>query len=233
MKWLLTYPEDRPAVGFYTGWVEQGGVQWEIIRPGMPVPEDPGPCDALLLTGGGDIAPASYGDRVVHPKTYDVDPRRDEQEAALCRAFLQRGRPVFGICRGIQVVNVLFGGRLIQDVPEYLGADPEADQHRRKGSYDSRHSVRFDVATDLGRTLAGVAEVNSAHHQAVHPEAVGDGLRVAARSRAGVIEALESQGHGAPVSTVQWHPERLSADDPASAGLRTYWIALAERASHE
>jgi len=170
--------------------------------------------DGLLLAGGADIDPATYG-REPHPETIDMVPERDRFEIALVRGAIERDLPVLGICRGMQLINVALGGTLTQHLPEHLGHE----QHRRViGSFDgSDHEVEI-----LGDTLAmrviGSARhaTKSHHHQGV--ELLGDGLRVSATSALDeLIEAVELPGQSF-VLGVQWHPE-ADASSPVIAGL--------------
>jgi putative glutamine amidotransferase len=159
--------------------------------------------DGLLLAGGADIDPASYG-QPAHPETQDTVPERDAFEIALTRAAIERDLPVLGICRGMQLINVALGGTLTQDLPEHLGHQ----EHRRVlGSFDgSDHEVDVVEGT-LAMRVIGAAQhgTKSHHHQGV--DRLGDGLSVSATSPFdGVVEAVELPQH-AFVLGVQWHPE--------------------------
>ncbi len=190
--------------------VAAGGKPYVLdLTSSSPVPLLDG-VDALLLTGGGDIDPALFGeDR--HPTFQDAEPGRDAAEIALVLSALATGRPVLAICRGVQVLNVALGGSLIQDIPSQL---PMALNHRvptpRNGS---AHQVHVSAGTRLA-TLLGVAgtgghvAVNSRHHQA--PNRIGDGLVVSAVAEDAVVEALELTDHPFCVG-VQWHPENFVA----------------------
>lgn len=149
--------------------------------------------DALLLPGGGDLEPWRYGQE--NTASRDLEPERDEAELRLLQDFTAAGKPVLGVCRGLQVINVFFGGTLVQDVPG----------HGRLEGADRLHAVRTDGAWALwGEGLT----VNSAHHQAA--DRLGGGLRAVQWAEDGVVEAL---CHARlPVWAVQWHPERL--EDP-------------------
>ena len=151
--------------------------------------------DGLLLTGGGDVDPAFYGETVCDPSV-TVDRARDKFELAVCRAFLAVNKPVFGICRGIQLLNVALGGTLVQHIGNHRQTEP--------GAYAS-HSVTVLPGTRLA-TLIGPGEhrVNSFHHQATAQPAPG--LVVSARAPDGTIEALEASD-GRFLIGVQWHPE--------------------------
>lgn len=156
----------------------------------LPVAELLAPVDALLLAGGGDLDPATYGERP-HPSTADVDRLRDEIEIALAREAIERGVPLLGLCRGMQVLNVALSGRLHQDIAGHALPPP------------GTHPVRT-AAGSLARHLLGEqVDVSSLHHQAV--SGLGDGVQATARAGDGVVEALELPGR--PVLGVQWHPE--------------------------
>ena len=220
MKWLLTYPEDGPSVAFYERWVRAAGAEPVLVDRAYTHPGSLDGLAALLLAGGGDVDPARYG-AVAHPLTGGLSSARDDLELALIREFLARGRPVFGICRGAQILNVALGGGLVQHVPEVV--EPGRERHRAEQGYDARHAIRPDGSTALGRALQDVEESNSAHHQAVDPARLGRGVRIAVRSGTGLVEAIEAPG----CSAVQWHPERLPLEHPASARLRAYWATRA------
>jgi putative glutamine amidotransferase len=163
-------------------------------------------CDALLLTGGGDVHPKFYSREEDAALAREVKIGRDLFEFDIIREAMERGMPVLGICRGAQVFNVAMGGSLIPDI-EAAGYT----SHRWGEEPGRLHGVKVMNGSIL-KEIVGAAEgtVNSSHHQAV--DAVGRGLRVAARSDDGIIEALEWEfPAGKPfVLLVQWHPERMS-----------------------
>lgn len=165
------------------------------------------PLSGLLLGGGGDVAPFYYG-REPGPGLGEVDPQRDGWELALVRAALSRGLPFFGICRGLQLLNVARGGSLHQDLkgPGYLQHDQRAPRR------DPSHSIEVLPRTRLAAIIGeGRLAVNSFHHQA--PAGIAPGLQKAALSPDGVVEALEDPRRPF-VMGVQWHPESL--EHPAS-----------------
>ncbi|MDL2273864.1 type 1 glutamine amidotransferase [Oscillospiraceae bacterium OttesenSCG-928-G22] len=174
--------------------------------------------DGLLLAGGGDPAPCLYGEEVLND-TVSVDEVRDAREFALLAAFCNVKKPVFGICRGLQVINVHFGGTLHQDLPAE--------------GFRSHAETTHDLVPDGPGTipgLAGVLRVNSYHHQAV--KQLGDGLLSAARSDDGLVEAAIHES--LPVFGVQWHPELAAGGRPHPLSdmqpLFDYVSALARRA---
>lgn len=158
----------------------------------QPESDDPAHCDALLLPGGADLHPRRYGEHICGAE--GIDEARDARELALFRLFCARGRPVLGVCRGLQVINVALGGTLRQHI----------EGHSRLGSADRLHAVC--AADDWLHALYGESfVVNSAHHQAA--DRLGAGLRVAALAEDGTVEALRHEA--LPIFAVQWHPERL------------------------
>ena len=160
--------------------------------------------DGLLLTGGIDVDPALFGEE---PRLGlgEVSPIRDRMEIGLLSRVLARGRPVFGICRGIQVMNAALGGTLYQDLPREWGG---ALQHAQKAPRDhTAHAVAVAAGSRL-REIAGMERlpVNTFHHQAIR--ALAPGFVATAHSPDGLVEAVELPG--APFCLgVQWHPENL------------------------
>lgn len=163
-------------------------------------------CRALLLPGGGDLEPWRYGQRNTGSK--DLEPERDEAEFRLLEQFTAAGKPVLGICRGVQTINVWFGGTLKQDLPG----------HRAIGGADSFHRVHTEPSF-LSDICGTDCVVNSAHHQAA--DRLGRGLRAIQWSEDGVTEGLFCPE--TPVWGVQWHPERL----PGASGARLFRAFLA------
>lgn len=159
-------------------------------------------CDALVLTGGVDVDPGLYGEQP-WSEVDSVNRERDEFELALLRDALTRDLPVLAICRGHQLLNVGFGGSLLQHIAG--GAHEDNDD-------DTRSSAQHKAILHPKGKLRAIYDadcilVNSRHHQAVTPERVGEGLLVTATTEDGLVEGLESASHSWVVS-VQWHPER-------------------------
>lgn len=160
--------------------------------------------DALVLSGGPNPAPRFYGEEplwCIGP-TYE---KRDIFEIALIKACLKADKPILGICRGHQILNVALGGKLWQDMQ---AQNPKATiQHMQKAPGNSAtHYIEIDPASRLHDVLGDGLYVNSRHREAI--KKLADGLRVTARSRDGIIEATESVKNDL-ITTVQWHPENM------------------------
>lgn len=160
--------------------------------------------DGLLLSGGGDMDPAYFGEQP-HPKLGAISPERDVTELALCRAVLRRKMPLLGICRGHQVLAVAAGGTLWQDIPAQV---PGAIKHRQEAPrwYPS-HTVKAAEGTRLARLFGTEFRVNSYHHQAVKD--LPPGWVGSAAAADGLNEAMELPEHPFALS-VQWHPENFT-----------------------
>ena len=154
-----------------------------------------GALDGLVLQGGADISPLAYGEQPLKPE-WAGDALRDGYEIELVRAFTAAQKPVLGICRGAQLINVALGGTLHQDIPAHRS--DEYDQHA--------HEVRLEPGSGLARLYGetGPRRVVSIHHQAI--KRLAPGLVVEARAEDGVIEAVRGTG-ASYVCAVQWHPE--------------------------
>jgi putative glutamine amidotransferase len=179
--------------------------------------------DGLLLTGGGDVDPALYGEPP-HPTVADVAPARDTVETAALRIALDRRLPVLAICRGIQVLNVGLGGSLYQD----LATDPGTElQHSQSEPRDQpTHKVKLTPGSRLADTLgADELEVNSMHHQAI--KALGAGLAAVGWAPDQTIEAVELVDREPLVLGVQWHPEELVGHSEPARRLFAALVAAA------
>ncbi len=228
---------DRPVIGIsanaerarWAGWQERAtlvphayvdrvaaaGCVPVVLPPVAGAERVVGRLDGLLLSGGGDLDPALYAARP-HPRTARVNAQRDATELALLRAAFDAGLPVLAICRGLQLLNVLRGGTLLQHLPETVGHDGHAPAPAEYGQRAVRVIPGSRVA-EIARRDA--LNVRCHHHQAI--ERLGAGLTVTARCDDGVIEAVELGGYPFAVG-VQWHPE--------VSGDHSLFLALAEAA---
>ncbi len=166
--------------------------------------------DGLVLQGGADVSPFSYGETPLD-KAWEGDRLRDVYEIELLHEFVEAGKPVLGVCRGAQIINVAFGGSLYQDLASQL---PEAQAHVTD-AYDKHvHSLSFEPGSGLAALYRDIAEarVNSIHHQSV--KGLGRDLAVEAWSEPDrVVEAIRMAGPNY-VFGIQWHPEFHAATDP-------------------
>jgi len=160
--------------------------------------------DGMIFSGGVDIDPHHYNEEP-HPSLGQITPERDELEITLCRILYEMRKPIFGICRGIQLINVALGGTLYQDIKTQL---PKVLKHYQEAP---AHSPTHEVLIEKDSLLFSIVKreslrVNSFHHQAVKDVAAA--LRIVARAQDGVVEAVESNNDRF-VLAVQWHPERM------------------------
>lgn len=167
--------------------------------------------DALVLQGGNDVSPQCYGETPLDP-AWAGDPVRDRYEIELIGAFIRAGKPVFGICRGLQVLNVAFGGTLYQDIQTQR---PDALPHVNRAHYERNlHPVEIVPGSRLAALYPGLgaATINSIHHQGI--KELAKGFSVEARCPDdGMIEAVRREGPSF-VAAVQWHPEFHLPGDP-------------------
>ncbi|SRR5690625_1325580 len=172
--------------------------------------------DGLLLTGGGDIDPTLFGEEP-HRKLGEITPERDFFELALIKEMLALNKPILGICRGSQILNIAAGGDMYQDI--YAQYDHELLQHDQNAPYTHASHFIHVVENSILHTITQKTsfKVNSYHHQAVRK--MGENFIVSATSSDGVIEAIESTNHKFVVG-VQWHPELLmEANDQPSIDI--------------
>lgn len=188
-------------------------------------------CAGLVLTGGPDVDPVRYGRPELADRCGPIDARRDALEFALVQAATDMRLPVFGICRGAQLLNVAYGGTLHADLPTDLGTTVDHAQH---DGVDATHHVDVEGGS-LVKRICRVIEgtVNSAHHQGV--DVLASLFAPAAIADDGVIEAFDwgdaTLGGKPFLLAVQWHPERMAFDNPLSGPLAHHF--LAEAAAYE
>ncbi len=194
-------------------YLEQSLVRWVMAEGALvymipsPAPDSPvtmadlvSPLDGLVLQGGSDVSPKSYGEQALTPE-WEGDYIRDQYEIALISEFRAQDKPVLGICRGAQLINVAFGGTLYQDIKTQV---PGALEHRNWDIYDQNfHGLKMESGK--------VTRVNSVHHQAIKD--LGKGLRAEAWSQPdGLVEAIRVE-KGPYCFAVQWHPEFQDSKD--------------------
>lgn len=177
--------------------------------------------DGFVFAGGSDIAPAFYGEEDRGTISPDLD--RDSFELALCREALEKNRPLLGICRGCQLLNVALGGSLIQDLPD---VKDDWGLHRRPDIVRGYvHDVKITVPTLFPNNRGETMKANSMHHQAVGR--LAKQAEAAARTEDGIIEAIWAPAYKYAVG-VQWHPECLAEDDGVQADIFRAVVAKAE-----
>lgn len=218
----LTKAMEPPLIGITAGndprTPGQYVIRWDYVRSieqagGIPVILAPSGAalhsrlttrlDGLLLTGGVDIEPSAYGEPF-HPSVTRTSPERDEFEFKLSKTALEQKVPILAICRGLQVLNVVMGGSLVQDIPTVVGSQISHDDSKRQ-----RHELAHQVALKTGTRLYEILKVekmwvNSFHHQSA--KKLGNGLMPVAWADDEVIEAVELPDSHFVIG-VQWHPE--------------------------
>jgi putative glutamine amidotransferase len=211
MKIVLAIDPEQPHTGYRDALLAAGTLPGElaIVQPGDALPEE---FDGLLLSGGSDVDPARYGEAPVNGSVH-VDTRRDELDFELLLRAARLEAPVFGICRGLQVVNVALGGTLWQDLPAQRprGVEhsfPSREHDRAHPAHEILVSPSAPDTLPLAAALAatGGAFVNSRHHQAVKD--LAPGLVALAASPDDLVEAFAREA-GPFLAAVQWHPENL------------------------
>jgi putative glutamine amidotransferase len=220
----VTAAEDARPVSYLRRIRERGG-RPVLIRPYRNPHTSFEGLDGLLLTGGADVWPGHYGQEYDKTKGLHCDYPLDRLEMDLAVRALAADIPVLGVCRGFQLLNVVFRGTLIMDLPPALG------KHRgRSDDHGVRHVVDMLPGTLLAREtgVSGAVKVNSIHHQGLTDMDLAKGLRASAYDRHGLVEALESPGHRW-VLGVQWHPERIWEVPPQVTGIFDAFINAARR----
>lgn len=185
--------------------------------------------DGVLFAGGEDVDPGYYGESKKHASV-QVDRRRDEFELDLLERALERRLPIFGICRGTQMINVKFGGTLYQDLESDAAPQFKHKQDGRRS--DTTHQVTLtDPDSRLAGVFRGSCRVNSLHHQAI--KRLGRGLKVTAHSEDGLVEALETAGDYPFLMAVQWHPEELVDQHQEQRALFEQFVKKCREASEK
>ena len=184
--------------------------------------------DGVFLPGGADIDPASYG-TAPHPLCDKTDRERDRVELALANWAMKDGKPVLGVCRGMQLINLAAGGTLYQDLAQQMKGSIKHDYFPFSGQHFTRDYLAHEVTVNGGTRLAkifgdGRVPVNSMHHQGVRD--LGKGLVVSATAPDGLVEGLEGE-NGRYVVGVQWHPEALTERQAAARQLFAEFVETA------
>jgi putative glutamine amidotransferase len=206
----------QPRVGIYANYLhvlQRVGVTPSLVSPAHDAESVKALVRAgrgLVLSGGEDVNPEWYGEEPT-PQLGEVNPARDAMEWRALEVALSLDMPVFGICRGMQLLNVFLGGTLYQDLATQR---PDLLKHQQETPWGHHHHrVQCQEGSRLQRILGDCMplEINSYHHQAVKD--LAPGVRCVAQAEDGLIEAIESENHRW-VLGVQWHPERHEADAP-------------------
>ncbi|MFD2305729.1 gamma-glutamyl-gamma-aminobutyrate hydrolase family protein [Enterococcus termitis] len=176
--------------------------------------------DKLLLAGGQDISPDLYGE-APHPKLQETNRNRDEFELALIKEAIKQNKPIFAVCRGMQLINVALGGTLYQDLSLYSNWEIKHTQEPTLPQF-ATHEVNVQQDSLLYPLLGEQAQVNSYHHQAVHK--LAESLKISAVSSDGLIEGIESIDPEQRILGVQWHPELRFDVEPKEFGLFDYFV---------
>ncbi|MEE9164750.1 MAG: gamma-glutamyl-gamma-aminobutyrate hydrolase family protein, partial [Nitrospinota bacterium] len=200
--------EDRPLYFVKSNYVsatkEAGGIPLIIppLKDKNDLTKTLNLIDGLLIPGGDDIDP-KYFKEEPHPSVVLIDPEIIQFQMDFCRKALNKGIPVFGICAGLQIINIACGGNIYQDIPSQY-SNPIKHKKDEDEKEDPTHNVKIERSTKLYNILQkGEISVNSTHHQALKD--VAEGFMVTARSEDGTIEAIENRKHRFIIG-VQWHP---------------------------
>ena len=213
----------------YVDCLQRRGARVRVVSPqeAMP-PDDPmSGATALLLTGGADVDPELYGEAIDPKAGVRTNRRRDDMEMALLRHALRENLPVLGVCRGMQLMNVAFGGKLIQDLPNHR------EQHGDGPGHSAFHEVYVSLGTKLAAVLGtgGFFKLNSRHHQGLKEPQKSVALLASAYSLGdGLIEAVESPAHDWVIG-VQCHPENEEEMPKAFSRLFQAFVERAEMAA--
>jgi putative glutamine amidotransferase len=220
---LVTASRGQDPVEYFDA-LREAGAEPVRIEPGGDALRALNDAHGLLVTGGVDVDPASYG-APPSPLVTGVEPERDRLETELLRAARERGMPTLCICRGLQIANVAFGGTLIPDIPAALGnratvrhEQRDANNRTERGLI-AEHVVRIEPGSRLAAIVGTTELVTGArHHQSV--DVCAADLRVVGRTADRIVEALEARFASVFWLAVQWHPESTRAlDDGASRAI--------------
>jgi putative glutamine amidotransferase len=206
---------------FYVDWLLNGNVNIEIVRLSYVSDnlKELDRCNSVLITGGNDVDPLLYNGPINHRLIKSVDRKRDDFERKVVDKALTMRMPLLAICRGMQLVNVHFGGTLIPDIEE-----AGYKSHRTTGDNENFHPITIDDSSILHSiTEAAGGMVNSYHHQGIGIP--GEGLKITARADDGIIEAMELDGNIPFCILLQWHPERMKdTNNPLTTQIRNRFL---------
>jgi putative glutamine amidotransferase len=204
----------------YQRWIEGSGIEVVRLSQHENNLEALKGCHGVILSGGEDVHPRYYNKPEYVELCHEIDEERDEFEWKVLEFTEQNKLPVLGICRGLQVANVFFGGTLLPHIPAFGKFD-----HSKTGDTDRYHTVQVDPNSQLSRIVnATSGEINSAHHQGA--DRLGKGLVANALSPDGIVEGMERESKEAVfLQLVQWHPERMNdQESPFSRNIRQTFI---------
>lgn len=183
--------------------------------------------DAIIIPGGPDVSPLLYGEEP-HAKIGTTYPARDDFEYAIIDEARKAGKPVLGICRGAQLINIYYGGNVYQDLASQYEQEPLQHSQAARG-FLPVHTVAIEENSFLSPIFGKEAKVNSRHHQGL--KKIGKGLRVIAKAKDGIPEAIENQEEG--VFAVQWHPENLWESMPEEKKLFAHFFEIVQEKINE
>lgn len=197
--------ENRYVVNLeYVQALDKAGAETVLIFPHTDLEALFPSLQGILIPGGGDIDPKHY--KQINESCEGIDEETDHLDLTLIQASRTNKIEVFGICRGMQIINVAFGGDLIQDIPLHLGTMIDHNYSANHRSKKKGHLITIRPHSRLSKLLPPEIEVNSYHHQGI--KTLSKGLNISAESQDGIIEAIE----GEKLLAVQWHPERMTED---------------------
>ena len=227
MKIAISVSDKEKAKGVQSPYYKALQAVWvkpeelEMVSPSHPPAPNIQDYDGVLFAGGKDINPKYYQEAVKYPDLVQIDEKRDAFEFELFDRAHRRGLPILGICRGLQMINVKFGGTLYQDLNSEARVEREHMQSAPRP--EPTHTVTLtDPESRLGETFKGSCLVNSLHRQAI--KRLGRGLKVTAHSEDGLVEAVESADAYPFLVAVQWHPEEM-VDRPQPRKLFENFVA--------
>ena len=209
----------------YSAWIEQADATVKTIKLSHKLDnlEAVASCDAIVLSGGEDVYPTLYGkpEYLAHLNPLEMDEKRDAFELQVIAKTQQTNKPLLGICRGLQLTNVFFGGTLVYDIPSVVGSA----FHNKKEGKDQLHPVEV-VHGSMINSITGQlnGEINSAHHQSANK--IGEGLVATAFADKDIVEAIERKDPANMpwLLLVQWHPERITHSIHFSRAIRERFL---------